>query len=111
MTARTYTLDADMCDEWVSTWVAPPVAPLNRSMIDAIRAQQPKSRIPWAAGRIIRAIGPGPASWLMANRVCFRWVVCVAPGGGVAAGAVHVPEDLFGYDGESFDPEMWEVVA
>lgn len=116
MTARTYTFDADMCDRWLTESVrrdgSARVAP-DRPMVDAIRAQQPKPpRIPWEMGRSIRAIGPNPATWLMASHLGTdsRHLICTHEGGGIPMGAIVGPHVAVGYDGESFDPAAWEVV-
>lgn len=117
MTARTYALDADTCDRWAE-WMgqafgfAEMGGTPHRPMLDAIRAQQPKPRIEWMHGRVIRAVGPRPASWMMAFSLhtSERMVVCVAPNGGADAGDAHLADALTGFDGDTFDPELWEVV-
>lgn len=113
---RTYTLDADMCDLWVRVSCELDGTcriPGDRELVDAIRAQQPKPWIGWDMGRTIRAIGPGPATWMMADQYGERLVVCVDHGGGgVPVGFVARPIDLAGYDPtKGFDPDLWELVA
>lgn len=109
MIERTYTLNADVCDEWVRRAKTSAYS-YNWPMLEAIKAQQPKPRIKWEQGLKVR-----DNSWLGGDFTCVRPTTL----DGVLSGA---PERLLlawdnvvhatwpGFDGESFDPEVWEVI-
>ena len=102
---RTYTLDADMCDEWVRQSI--PALAADRPLVDAIRAQQPKPRIPWQRGLLVR-----PAYGSVVYRCCEFFA---SDGGGRAMvdeeGNIHPIAGMIGFGHNSFDPGGWVVVG
>lgn len=109
MSGRTYTLDAALCDEWVrQSMLGTSSIPIDTPMIDAIRAQQPKPRIPWRPGLRVRDRQCGDVYLLTDERRERRAVIIETPHDRAAGLLVHNLQGV-GSD-DTLDPAMWTVV-
>lgn len=107
MSGRTYVLDADMCDAWVTSLGAAH-ATVHDRLLDAIRAQQPKPRIPWRPGLRVRDRQCGDVYLLTDERRERRAVIIETPHDRAAGLLVHNLQGV-GSD-DTLDPAMWTVV-